>query len=79
MMKDGRAEVAGVMFARSDGPPSSITLSDGIQVQAYGLVSVYEARGHADTIHVRVGRRDGRVLYGGIEEVVGERDSCSRH
>jgi exodeoxyribonuclease VII large subunit len=33
------------MFARSYGAQTRIALSDGMQVQAYGLVSVYEARG----------------------------------
>src|ERR1700756_5111298 len=44
-LKDDRAQISCVMFARSYGAQSKIALSDGMQVQAYGLVSVYEARG----------------------------------
>ena len=44
-LKDDRSQVACVMFARSYGAQSRIAVSDGMQVQAYGLVSVYEARG----------------------------------
>jgi exodeoxyribonuclease VII large subunit len=44
-LKDDRSQVACVMFARSYGAQARIAVSDGMQVQAYGLVSVYEARG----------------------------------
>src|SRR3984893_19497200 len=44
-LKDDRAQVACVMFARSYGAQARIVVSDGMQVQVYGLVSVYEARG----------------------------------
>src|ERR1700722_20985885 len=44
-LKDDRSQVACGMFARSYGAQSRIAVSDGMQVQAYGLVSVYEARG----------------------------------
>src|SRR6202034_1653388 len=43
-LKDDRAQISCVMFARSYGAQSKIALSDGMQVQAYSLVSVYEAR-----------------------------------
>ena len=49
-LKDDRAQVACVMFARSYGAQARIALSDGMQVQAYGLVSVYEARGQYQLI-----------------------------
>jgi exodeoxyribonuclease VII large subunit len=49
-LKDERAQIACVMFARSYGAQSKIALSDGMQVQAYGLVSVYEARGQYQLI-----------------------------
>jgi exodeoxyribonuclease VII large subunit len=49
-LKDDRAQIACVMFARSYGAQSKIPLSDGMQVQAYGLVSVYEARGQYQLI-----------------------------
>jgi exodeoxyribonuclease VII large subunit len=44
-LKDDRSQVACVMFARSYGAQARIVVSDGMQVQVYGLVSVYEARG----------------------------------
>src|ERR1700728_4429701 len=49
-LKDDRAQISCVMFARSYGAQSKIALSDGMQVQAYGLVSVYEARGQYQLI-----------------------------
>jgi exodeoxyribonuclease VII large subunit len=49
-LKDDRAQIACVMFARSYGAQSKISLSDGMQVQAYGLVTVYEARGQYQLI-----------------------------
>ena len=44
-LKDDRSQLPCVMFARSYGAQTRIALSDGMQVQAYGLLSVYEARG----------------------------------
>jgi exodeoxyribonuclease VII large subunit len=49
-LKDDRAQISCVMFARSYGAQSKIALSDGMQVQAYGLISVYEARGQYQLI-----------------------------
>ena len=49
-LKDDRSQIACVMFARSYGAQTRIALSDGMQVQAYGLVSVYEARGQYQLI-----------------------------
>src|ERR1700722_14649553 len=49
-LKDDRAQIACVMFARSYGAQTRVALSDGMQVQAYGLVSVYEARGQYQLI-----------------------------
>jgi exodeoxyribonuclease VII large subunit len=49
-LKDDRAQISCVMFARSYGAQSKMALSDGMQVQAYGLVSVYEARGQYQLI-----------------------------
>lgn len=43
-LKDQRAQIACVIF-RNTLPPSSRPLSDGAQVQIYGNVSVFEARG----------------------------------
>jgi exodeoxyribonuclease VII large subunit len=44
-LKDDRSQVSCVMFARSYGAQSRVSLSDGMHVQAFGRVTVYEARG----------------------------------
>src|SRR5258705_6912228 len=49
-LKDDRAQMACVMFARSYGAQARIALSDGMQIQAYGRVTVYEARGQYQLI-----------------------------
>jgi exodeoxyribonuclease VII large subunit len=43
-LKDHRAAIACVIF-RNTLPPSSQPLSDGMQVQVYGTITVFEARG----------------------------------
>src|SRR3954466_9672567 len=43
-LKDQRAQIACVVF-RNTLPPSDRPLTDGAQVQVYGNVSVFEARG----------------------------------
>src|ERR1700686_4500810 len=49
-LKDDRAQVPCVMFARSYGAQGRVAIFDGLQVQVYGLVSVYEARGQYQLI-----------------------------
>src|SRR5580704_12575869 len=49
-LKDDRAQVSCVMFARSYGAQARVAIFDGMQVQVYGLVSVYEARGQYQLI-----------------------------
>jgi exodeoxyribonuclease VII large subunit len=49
-LKDDRSQIPCVMFARSYGAQTRIALSDGMQVQVYGQVSVYEARGQYQLI-----------------------------
>ena len=49
-LKDDRSQLACVMFARSYSAQAKIALSDGMQVQAYGAVTVYEARGQYQLI-----------------------------
>src|SRR5205823_3106932 len=44
-LKDARAQIACVIF-RNAMPPLRIPLADGAQVQVYGTVTVFEARGH---------------------------------
>src|SRR6266487_4250276 len=43
-LKDARAQIACVIF-RNTMPPVRIPLADGAQVQVYGKVTVFEARG----------------------------------
>jgi exodeoxyribonuclease VII large subunit len=49
-LKDDRSQLVCVMFARAYGAQAKVVLSDGMHVQAYGLVSVYEARGQYQLI-----------------------------
>jgi exodeoxyribonuclease VII large subunit len=49
-LKDDRAQIACVMFARSYGAQTRMPLGDGMQVQVYGQVTVYEARGQYQLI-----------------------------
>jgi len=49
-LKDDRAQLACVMFARSYGAQTRVPLADGMQVQVYGQVTVYEARGQYQLI-----------------------------
>src|SRR3984885_9161519 len=49
-LKDDRSQIPCVMFARSYGAQTRVALSDGMQVQVYGMVSVYEARGQYQLI-----------------------------
>ena len=49
-LKDDRSQISCVMFARSYGAQTRVAISDGMQVQAYGMVSVYEARGQYQLI-----------------------------
>ena len=44
-LKDDRAQLACVMFARSYGAQTRVPLADGMHVQVYGQVTVYESRG----------------------------------
>lgn len=56
-LKDAGAQLACVLF-RGDGLRQSVTLRDGLQVLAYGEVSVYEQRGQYQLI-VRLLLEDG--------------------
>ncbi|HEX3444486.1 MAG TPA: exodeoxyribonuclease VII large subunit, partial [Chthoniobacterales bacterium] len=49
-LKDDRAQLACVMFARAYSAQAGTVLRDGVQVQAFGRVSVYEARGQYQLI-----------------------------
>src|SRR5580700_3553171 len=66
-LKDDRSQVACVMFARSYGAQTRIALCDGMQVQAYGLISVYEARGQYQLIVQLVQPRGQGLLQAKFE------------
>lgn len=60
-LKDDKAQLACVMFARSYGAQSRLAIADGMQIQAYGRVTVYEARGQYQLI-VELLQTKGRGL-----------------
>jgi exodeoxyribonuclease VII large subunit len=66
-LKDDRSQVACVMFARSYGAQSRVSLSDGMQVQAYGRVTVYEARGQYQLIIELIQSKGQGVLQAKFE------------
>ena len=49
-LKDDRAQLACVMFSRAYSAQAGTVLRDGVQVQAFGRASVYEARGQYQLI-----------------------------
>jgi exodeoxyribonuclease VII large subunit len=49
-LKDDRAQITCVMFSRAYSAQAGTSLKDGVQVQAFGRVSVYEARGQYQLI-----------------------------
>jgi exodeoxyribonuclease VII large subunit len=49
-LKDDRAQLVCVMFSRAYSAQAGTILRDGVQVQAFGRVSVYEARGQYQLI-----------------------------
>jgi exodeoxyribonuclease VII large subunit len=49
-LKDDRAQLPCVMFSRAYSAQAGTILRDGVQVQAFGRVSVYEARGQYQLI-----------------------------
>ena len=57
-LKDAQAQIAAVMF-RGDQAGVAVRLADGLQVQAYGRVTVYEPRGQYQLVLRRI-RSAGR-------------------
>jgi exodeoxyribonuclease VII large subunit len=49
-LKDDRAQLACVMFSRAYSARSGLILKDGMQVQTFGRLTVYEARGQYQLI-----------------------------
>jgi exodeoxyribonuclease VII large subunit len=60
-LKDDRSQIACVLFARSYAAQTKVLLADGMQVQAFGLVTVYEARGQYQLV-VQLIQSKGRGL-----------------
>ena len=66
-LKDNGAQLACVMFARSYGAQSRMALADGMQIQAYGRVTVYEARGQYQLVVELVQPRGQGLLQARFE------------
>ncbi len=66
-LKDNRAQLSCVMFARSYGAQSRIALADGVQVQAFGQVTVYEARGQYQLVVQLIQRKGLGLLQAKFE------------
>jgi exodeoxyribonuclease VII large subunit len=66
-LKDDRAQVACVMFARAYSARAGMALRDGMLVQAFGRVTVYEARGQYQLIVELVQTKGQGVLQAKFE------------
>jgi exodeoxyribonuclease VII large subunit len=66
-LKDDRSQLMCVMFARSFSAKSGIPLSDGLHVQAYGQVTVYEARGQHQLVVQLIQTKGQGVLQARFE------------
>ena len=66
-LKDDRSQISCVMFARSYGAQTRVAILDGMQVQAYGMISVYEARGQYQLIVQLVQPRGQGLLQAKFE------------
>jgi len=66
-LKDNRAQLACVMFARAYSARSGLTLKDGMQVQTFGRLTVYEARGQYQLVVELVQTRGQGLLQAKFE------------
>jgi exodeoxyribonuclease VII large subunit len=66
-LKDDRSQLMCVMFARSFSAKSGIPLSDGLHVQAYGQVTVYEPRGQHQLVVQLIQTKGQGVLQARFE------------
>jgi len=66
-LKDDRAQLACVMFARAYSARSGLTLKDGMQVQTFGRLTVYEARGQYQLVVELVQTRGQGLLQAKFE------------
>ncbi|MBV8484081.1 MAG: exodeoxyribonuclease VII large subunit [Verrucomicrobia bacterium] len=66
-LKDDRAQLACVMFARAYSARSGLILKDGMQVQTFGRLTVYEARGQYQLVVELVQTKGQGVLQAKFE------------
>ena len=66
-LKDDRAQLACVMFARAYSARSGLILKDGMQVQTFGRLTVYEARGQYQLVVELVQTRGQGLLQAKFE------------
>src|SRR6516165_8805642 len=66
-LKDDRSQISCVMFARSYGAQSRVALSDGVHVQVFGRVTVYEARGQYQLVIQLIQPRGQGILQARFE------------
>jgi exodeoxyribonuclease VII large subunit len=66
-LKDDRAQLACVMFARAYSARSGLILKDGLQIQAFGRLTVYEARGQYQLVVELVQTRGQGLLQAKFE------------
>ena len=66
-LKDDRAQLACVMFARAYSARSGLALKDGMQVQTFGRLTVYEARGQYQLVVELVQTRGQGLLQAKFE------------
>src|SRR3984885_8303245 len=66
-LKDDRAQLTSVMFARAYSARSGLVLKDGMQVQTFGRLTVYEARGQYQLVVELVQTRGQALLQAKFE------------
>ncbi len=66
-LKDQRAQLSCVMFARSYGAQSKVQLADGMHVQVFGPITIYESRGQYQMMVQLVQQRGQGVLQARFE------------
>ena len=66
-LKDDKAQLACVMFARAYSARSGLILKDGMQVQTFGRLTVYEARGQYQLVVELVQTRGQGLLQAKFE------------
>jgi exodeoxyribonuclease VII large subunit len=66
-LKDDRAQLACVMFARAYSARSGLVLRDGMQVQTFGRLTVYEARGQYQLVVELIQTRGQGLLQAKFE------------